>query len=146
MTLVRSRIEPYITWRVYDASLSFWWDNWTGLGPLARVTNQAHGKTSLMGGNEEVKVQMDDRNGEGNAEARVKCGDNDEMSFDAGGPSFDLLTPMPKVDAAGDDNPNANSGNVSVTKACDAEKERKCVEIPFTETQYDPRVRIIDQR
>ncbi|VFQ77897.1 unnamed protein product [Cuscuta campestris] len=39
-----SRIEPYITWRVYDASLSFWWDNWTGLGPLARVTNQAHGK------------------------------------------------------------------------------------------------------
>ncbi|VFQ59981.1 unnamed protein product [Cuscuta campestris] len=70
-------------------------------------------KVSLMAGNEEVKVQMDDRN----------------------------------VDAAGDDNPNANSGNVSVTKAFDAEKERKCVEIPFTEAQYDHRnLELIDRQ
>ncbi|VFQ76237.1 unnamed protein product [Cuscuta campestris] len=69
----------------------------------------------------------------------VKCGDDVEMHFDAGGPSFDLLTPMPKGDPVGDDNPTPNSGNVSVTKAFDAEKQSKFLDIPYIETQYDPR-------
>ncbi|VFQ81952.1 unnamed protein product [Cuscuta campestris] len=97
----------------------------------------ASGKASLMGGNEEVKEQMDDRNGDGNAEPKVECANDVEMCFDAGGPSFDLLTPMPKGEGAGDDNPNPNSGSVSVTNASGYEKEGKCVEIPFTETRYD---------
>ncbi|VFQ78815.1 unnamed protein product [Cuscuta campestris] len=107
----------------------------------------ASGKASLMGGNEEVKEQMDDRNGDRNAEPKVECANDVEMCFDAGGPSFDLLTPMPKGEAAGDDNPNPNSGSVSVTNASGYEKEGKCVEIPFTETQYDTQyLELIDRQ
>ncbi|VFQ60096.1 unnamed protein product [Cuscuta campestris] len=98
----------------------------------------ASGKGSLMGGNEEVKIQVAGPSGAGNTYGGVKCGDDLELSFDSGGPSFDLLTQMPKVDAIGDDMPNDKTGNVSVAEACDYAKQGKCLEIPYIETQYDP--------
>ncbi|VFQ74818.1 unnamed protein product, partial [Cuscuta campestris] len=48
MVQIRPLIEPQILWKIYDGSLSFWWDNWTGLGSLAVITNQAQGKYWLV--------------------------------------------------------------------------------------------------
>ncbi|XP_060178184.1 uncharacterized protein LOC132608126 [Lycium barbarum] len=32
---IKAEAEPHILWRINEAKMSFWWDNWTGLGPLA---------------------------------------------------------------------------------------------------------------
>ncbi|VFQ59358.1 unnamed protein product [Cuscuta campestris] len=99
----------------------------------------ASGKGSLMGGNEEPRVQNEGITVEGNSDAEGKCGVDLDLSCDDGGPSFDLLTPLPRVDAVGAEIRNDKNGNVSVTEACDPVKEWKCPDIPYTETQYDPR-------
>lgn len=107
----------------------------------------ASGKGSLMGGNEEARVRKEGITGEGNTDAGGKCGVDLDLSCDDGGPSFDLLTPLPRVDAVGAELPNDKSGNVSGTEACETVKARKCLEIPYTETQYDPRdLELIDRQ
>ncbi|VFQ74844.1 unnamed protein product [Cuscuta campestris] len=99
----------------------------------------ASGKGSLMGGNEEPRVRNEGLTVEGNTDAECKCGVDLDLSCEDGGPSFDLLTPLPRVDAVGAEIQNDKSGNVLVTEACDRVKEGKCPDIPYTETQYDPR-------
>ncbi|VFQ71248.1 unnamed protein product [Cuscuta campestris] len=99
----------------------------------------ASGKGSLMGGNEEPRVRNEGITVEGSTDAECKCGVDLDLSCDDGGPSFDLLTPLPRVDAVGAEIRNDKSGNVLVTEACDRVKEGKCPDIPYTETQYDPR-------
>ncbi|VFQ80651.1 unnamed protein product [Cuscuta campestris] len=98
----------------------------------------ASGKGSLMGGNEEPRVRNEGITIEGNTDVEGKCGVDLDLSCDDGGPSFDLLTPLPRVDAVGAEIRNDKSGNVSVTEACDPVKEGTCLDIPYTETQYDP--------
>ncbi|VFQ70854.1 unnamed protein product [Cuscuta campestris] len=106
----------------------------------------ASGKGSLLGGNEEVKVQVAGPSGAGDIDVGVKCGDDLELRFDAGGPSFDLLTQIPKVNTIADDVPNDRSGNVSVAEGSDDAMQEKCLDIPYTETQYDPYVLELSDR
>ncbi|XP_060201107.1 uncharacterized protein LOC132629772 [Lycium barbarum] len=35
LTDIRARCEQHILWKVGQGNLSFWWDNWTRLGPIA---------------------------------------------------------------------------------------------------------------
>ncbi|RAL46932.1 hypothetical protein DM860_016566 [Cuscuta australis] len=91
-----------------------------------------------MGGNEEVKVQVAGPSGGGNTHGGVKSGDDIELSFDAGGPSFELLTQMPKEDAIGDDMPVNKTGIDPVAEGRDDANQGRCLDIPYTETQYDP--------
>ncbi|XP_060171020.1 uncharacterized protein LOC132602004 [Lycium barbarum] len=35
LTDIRARCEQHVLWKVGQGNLSFWWDNWTGLGPIA---------------------------------------------------------------------------------------------------------------
>lgn len=32
----RKDCEKFIIWKVATGNLSFWWDNWVGIGPLAK--------------------------------------------------------------------------------------------------------------
>ncbi|XP_060200415.1 uncharacterized protein LOC132628670 [Lycium barbarum] len=32
---IKAESEPHILWKINEAQISFWWDNWTGIGPLA---------------------------------------------------------------------------------------------------------------
>ncbi|VFQ60320.1 unnamed protein product [Cuscuta campestris] len=95
-------------------------------------------KGSLMGGNDEVKVQEAVPSGAGNTHGVLKNGDDLELSFDVGGPSFDHLTQMPKEAAIGDEVAYDETGNVSLAEDHDDAKQGKCLDIPYTETQYDP--------
>ncbi|VFQ72129.1 unnamed protein product [Cuscuta campestris] len=97
----------------------------------------ASGKGSLMGGNDEVKVQEAVPSRAGNTHGVINNGDDLELRFDAGGPSFDLLTQMPKEAAIGDEVAYDETGNVSLAEDRDDAKQGKCLDIPYTETQYD---------
>ncbi|XP_019179053.1 PREDICTED: uncharacterized protein LOC109174263 [Ipomoea nil] len=37
MLAVRDDIERVLTWRLFQGRVNFWWDNWSGLGPLGRL-------------------------------------------------------------------------------------------------------------
>ncbi|XP_019183220.1 PREDICTED: uncharacterized protein LOC109178127 [Ipomoea nil] len=37
MLAVRDEVEGVLTWRLFQGRVSFWWDNWSGLGPLGRL-------------------------------------------------------------------------------------------------------------
>ena len=34
---IKAQAEPNIIWKVQAGNSSFWWDNWTGLGALAKL-------------------------------------------------------------------------------------------------------------
>ncbi|XP_059277590.1 uncharacterized protein LOC132031659 [Lycium ferocissimum] len=34
---IRAKIEPHIVWKIRSGNSSFWWDNWTGKGALAKI-------------------------------------------------------------------------------------------------------------
>ncbi|XP_070046188.1 uncharacterized protein [Nicotiana tomentosiformis] len=36
---IRKDVEPHILWKINEASIDFWWDNWIGSGPIANVTH-----------------------------------------------------------------------------------------------------------
>jgi len=37
MLSVRDEVERVLTWRLFQGRVNFWWDNWSGLGPLGRL-------------------------------------------------------------------------------------------------------------
>ncbi|XP_019183928.1 PREDICTED: uncharacterized protein LOC109178830 [Ipomoea nil] len=37
MLAVRDEVEGVLTWRLFQGRVNFWWDNWSGLGPLGRL-------------------------------------------------------------------------------------------------------------
>ncbi|KAK6777702.1 hypothetical protein RDI58_024420 [Solanum bulbocastanum] len=37
----KKQAEEHIQWRINSGSCNFWWDNWLGVGPLSRFTNDS---------------------------------------------------------------------------------------------------------
>ncbi|XP_060200737.1 uncharacterized protein LOC132629008 [Lycium barbarum] len=45
---IKADVEPHIIWRINEAKISFWWDNWTGIGPLALYHHSENNPGTLM--------------------------------------------------------------------------------------------------
>ncbi|XP_070035134.1 uncharacterized protein [Nicotiana tomentosiformis] len=44
----RSKAEMHISWKIQNGSSSFWWDNWTGKGPLAYMSQGTRKSTKTQ--------------------------------------------------------------------------------------------------
>ncbi|XP_059281231.1 uncharacterized protein LOC132034912 [Lycium ferocissimum] len=53
---IKADVEPHILWRINEAKISFWWDNWTGIGPLALHHQSENNPGTLM------RVEIGQRN------------------------------------------------------------------------------------
>lgn len=47
LTKIKAQVEPHIIWKVQEGNSSFWWDNWTGIGALAKLC-QGPGKSTKL--------------------------------------------------------------------------------------------------
>lgn len=45
---IKDRCEPYMIWRIGDGYISFWWENWTGKGALAKLLHLATKSKKVM--------------------------------------------------------------------------------------------------